>query len=109
MAQRETVAEFLGAAAMLSGRRPDVDLDDLTPGQVLRLLQALRLRHAAVVALIAALEGARDAGCDLSYMQCLGCSGAGRVPVKLPPLPAAVGRPPGRRCALVPPLKRVER
>jgi hypothetical protein len=61
---------------MFSGRRPDVNLDDLTPPQVDRLLASMLRRHKAVAVLIDALEGARAAGCDLSYMQCLGC-GAG--------------------------------
>jgi hypothetical protein len=45
----------------------------LSGSETLRALRALRARHEAVCRLIAALEFARDAGCDLRFFQCLGC------------------------------------
>jgi hypothetical protein len=45
----------------------------LSAGDAARAVRALRKRHEAVCGLIAALEAARAAGCDLRFFQCLGC------------------------------------
>jgi hypothetical protein len=46
---------------------------ELTPAEMLHDLRALRRRHAAIAELIAALEEAGAAGCDLTGVWCETC------------------------------------
>ena len=64
---------YAGCAGRLLTRVAGREGDGLSRAELLDRLRAVRRRAAAVDALIAALGEARAAGCDLHYMQCLGC------------------------------------
>ena len=58
---------------LLVSRSTNVAFEQLSPAELLHDLRALRRRHAAIGQLIAALEEARAAGCDLAGVWCEAC------------------------------------